>query len=61
MKILKLLIIAECYRIIEILEKVPDKDLKASSYWCIDDKAELKNKMHELRRDTVAFQNKLKI
>lgn len=53
----KILVIVEATRVLELLNSIPDKDLNAN---CFGDyqkgKAELKNKMCELRRDTIALE-----
>lgn len=54
-QIVKDLIIAESGRIVELLDKIPTKEINSEYYSSeyAELKAELKAKMHELRRDTV--------
>lgn len=52
---LKMLILAQAARIAELLRQIPEEDLKPG--WAFTkEKAELKAKMAELRRDTVALE-----
>jgi hypothetical protein len=52
----KALILAESARIIELLNLIPDENLKYSNWEYSKEKAELKAKMAELRRDTIALE-----
>jgi hypothetical protein len=58
---LRRLLLAELCRVAELIEEIPAKNINCQ---CYDDysaqKAELKIKMHELRRDTVRMDKMLK-
>lgn len=57
---LKMLILAESARITELLNTIPESELNYRySYDYAKDKAELKAKMAELRRDTIAMEKRL--
>ena len=57
---LKMLVIVNAKRVIEILETLPANELNNSCYLNSQSlKAELKAKMHELRRDTVRVERAL--
>ena len=57
---LKALIMAEAARTIELLEKLTPADMNCKLYSDSQElKAELKSKMHELRRDTVRLEKVL--
>ena len=57
---LKALIMAEAARTIELLEKLTPADMNNKLYSNSQElKAELKSKMHELRRDTVRLEKVL--
>jgi cell division protein FtsB len=59
-KTIKMLILAEATRVMELLNKIPEENLKNMYEYSSDvarNKAELKAKMAELRRDTMAMEN----
>lgn len=55
---IKMLIIAEATRIIDLLDTIPEEHLKYT-YGSDREKSELKKKMAELRRDTVTMEKLL--
>ena len=62
MKVKKMLILAQCERIMQLLQMYKPEELKnpMPGSDCGHARAELIKKMHELRRDTMDFEKQLK-